>query len=188
MVLRKLERKTKFLKPLSKDRKLKSNSIITIDLETRKDRYGKLRVYLMCVYDGETAKSYFVKDYQDSIDDMITHAMSDLIKSKYNNRIVYLHNFSNFDGIFLLKYFHRIKNSEINVLDHQGKLIEVSVKIGRFTLKFRDSYLILPQSLNKLAKTFNVESKGTFPIFFADTNSIGYIGAVPHFQILYGYY
>lgn len=186
MIVRTIERKTEFLKPLAQNKKIKTNSIITMDLETRRDSDGVMTVYLLCFYDGERKYSYFIDDYNGSVDDMITQALSDLFKNKYNNRIVYLHNFSSFDGVFLLKYFRRIHNVVPKVLKMENKYIEVSLKVKlnnkSLTIKFRDSLLLLPESLSNLGKTFKVESKGTFPVFFPNNNPLNYRGEVPDIQ------
>jgi DNA polymerase type B, organellar and viral len=51
----------------------------------------------------------------------------------------------------------------------------------KFSLFFRDSYLLLPSSLRKLAINFNVENKGVFPYAFVNDINIplDYIGLVP---------
>lgn len=68
----------------------------------------------------------------------------------------------------------------------ESKFIEVSltikVKNKNLTIKFRDSMLLLPESLKKLGSTFNVESKGIFPVFFPNDNSLNYQGEVPDYK------
>jgi len=46
---------------------------------------------------------------------------------------------------------------------------------------FRDSYLLLPSSLRKLAKSFNVEDKTFFPFKFVNNTNVNldYIGDIP---------
>lgn len=65
----------------------------------------------------------------------------------------------------------------------ENKFIEVSLKVRlnnkTLTLKFRDSLLLLPESLSNLGKTFKVESKGIFPVFFPNNNPLDYQGDVP---------
>jgi len=46
--------------------------------------------------------SFYLTDYSSS-EDMIINAFKDLLVKKYDNYKVYIHNLSNFDGIFLLK-------------------------------------------------------------------------------------
>lgn len=190
MEVRTIERKTAFLKSLKKSKKIKENSLITMDLETRKDSNGVMTAYLASFYDGAAHKSYsyFLDDYKGSVDDMMTHVLSDLFQTKYNNKIVYLHNFSSFDGIFLIRYFHKIRNvvrcgRGALILKMESRYIQVTLKTKiknkSFTLYFRDSYLLLPESLKKLGITFKVESKGIFPVFFPNDNSFKYQGDIP---------
>lgn len=53
----------------------------------------------------------------------------------------------------------------------------------KYNIKFKDSYLLLPASLIKLAKSFNLENKGIFPFRFVNDINIplNYKGAVPAF-------
>lgn len=188
--VRTIERKTEYLKPLKKSKKIKENAIITMDLETRKDSNGVMTPYLLCFYDGKKSFSYYLEDYNGSVDDMMFRAISDLFKTKYNNKIIYLHNFSSFDGIFLIGYFHKIHNvvgpGPAKILKMESKFIEVSLTIRfnnkNLTIKFRDSFLLLPESLKKLGETFKVESKGVFPVFFPNDNSLNYQGVVPDYK------
>lgn len=55
-----------------------------------------------------------------------------------------------------------------------------------YYLNFRDSLLILPSSLKKLAKSFDVNDKGLFPYAFVTNKTINYIGEVPAFKYFSG--
>ena len=46
----------------------------------------------------------------------------------------------------------------------------------------RDSFLLLPSSLSKLATQFNVQEKGIFPYNFVQLNNLNYEGSVPDFK------
>jgi hypothetical protein len=83
-----------------------------------------------------------------------------------------------FDMIFLLKYLVKLGN--IKPIIHNGRFISVDLIYNNVNLKFRDSYLILLGSLNKLCKAFSVKnSKIQFPIFFLTENNLEYEGIVP---------
>ena len=86
-----------------------------------------------------------------------------------------------FDMIFLLKYL--VKLGSVQPIIHGGRLISVSLNFGKnneYQLKFKDSYLILLNSLFRLCKAFAVKnSKILFPIFFVNENNLNYIGEVP---------
>ena len=66
------------------------------------------------------------------------------------------------------------------------KMIELKLRFGnnKYCIIFRDSYLLLPVSLRKLAKAFNVVNKSIFPFLFLVNNNIplNYIGKVPAFK------
>ena len=91
--------------------------------------------------------------------------------SKHNDvKTVYFHNFSRFDGILLMKFLatHMVEYS-IKPLMRNNKLYQLSVSritpSGRNKLLFnlRDSYTLLPNSLETLAKTLcpHLGSKGS---------------------------
>lgn len=142
-----------------------------------------MTVYLLCFYDGKKSYSYYLEDFNGSVDNMMTTALSDLFKTRYNNKIVYLHNFSSFDGIFLMKYLKNIPNVDPKILKMESKFILVSLSVPvrnkTLTIHFRDSMLMLPESLKKLGTAFKVEEKGIFPVFFPNTNPLDYQGVVP---------
>jgi hypothetical protein len=102
---------------------------------------------------------------------------------KGNILTVYGHNFSNFDGIFLLN--HLVNYGKLEPLVHNGKLISIKLKLnitgfeGK-TIIFKDSYLLLPVSLRKLCEVFKVDSvKSYFPFLLSN---IFYTGVFPKFE------
>ena len=110
------------------------------------------------------------------------------MRNKYNLHVVYAHNLSGFDGIFLLKLLAEL--GTIEPLMRDGKIININFrfqinkdKIG--LIKFRDSMLLLPDSLRNLAKSFGVEEKSHFPFKFVNDPEIdlNYIGKTPAFEL-----
>jgi len=89
------------------------------------------------------------------------------MKRKYDGYRVYLHNLYKFEGIFLIKILNNLSD-KINPIINDNKFIEIKFKFGRFSIKLRDSLLVLPASLAKLVKGFKVESKRTFPLLFVN--------------------
>lgn len=100
-----------------------------------------------------------------------------LFTKRFNGQTVYVHNLFGYDANFLLKRF--IDNTNLSVEPRFNKTQMVSMSVGygpikpsqndevkrKYSLKFYDSYLILPLSLEKLAKTFSKDvSKGMFPL------------------------
>lgn len=65
-----------------------------------------------------------------------------------------------------------------------GKIIQLSINNGTIFITIRDSYLILPSSLRKLAISFNVSNKTYFPYDFVNNISISlnYFGPIPEFK------
>lgn len=57
----------------------------------------------------------------------------------------------------------------MDIVRKDGKFINIKITYNdKYTLTFKDSLLILPSSLSKLAKSFNIENKGIFPYKFVD--------------------
>lgn len=171
--------------PKKKVNKKSTTSLVTSDIETFNsfnEEKGEwvINPYLLCMYNGEQYYNYYIKDYN-SISSLIFQYLQDLEKitrsnfhKNHANRVTanYFHNFSGFDSNFLLRYL--ILNSG-KVTSNNGRVISVDFtyteyyeykgekKTATLTLKFVDSFQILPSSLAKLGKTFNKEEqKGVF--------------------------
>jgi hypothetical protein len=104
-------------------------------------------------------------------------ALETLLKQEYHNFKIYVHNFSGFDGIFLMKYFLKLNRNDraviVTPILKDGKMLNVDLnfwldKDHCFKISFRDSYLILLFSLAKLSKTFKVTQKGKFTFSLVD--------------------
>lgn len=97
---------------------------------------------------------------------------------------MYLHNFSNFDSIFLRGALYLLTD-KIDPIIRDNRIIDLKLNFGeaktKYSLYFRDSYLLIPASLEKLAIAFNVEHKGMFPHLFVNNINIplDYISDVP---------
>jgi len=148
--LKYIKRKTRFIKSIKPSLTLKEN-FITMDLETRNIN-GTLSVYLVSIYDGQNLTSFYLSDYKDSAE-FLKIAFLSLMKRKYDGYRVYLHNFSYFDGIFLLKILCQLTEKIIPIIN-DNQLIEIRFYYARMILKFRDSLLLLPSSLENLEKSF----------------------------------
>jgi len=172
------ENKTKFISKLPKSNKL-VNNFITLDIETYiKDNI--LVPYCISIYDGKSINSFFITDYKD-FGDMLLSALKTILVRKYNGYNVYIHNMAKFDIIFLLKYLVKLGN--VTPIIHNGRIISINLNFGRnlaYRIQFKDSYLILLASLAKLCKGFGVETqKSMFPFLFTNENNLNYIGQVP---------
>lgn len=152
-----------------------NQNFLTMDLETLSNSINNnkdiLELYLLCWYDGSKKFSYLINPLEGA-KEIIYRAMKDICKRKYSGFNIYLHNFAKFDAIFLIKHLAQI--GECEPIIHNGKIISYSFKYNNTTVIFRDSFLILLDSLNKLSKSFSVENpKDIFPIFFSDIDYIG---------------
>src|SRR5947208_552784 len=93
------EIKSKFISKLPKSNKL-INKFITLDIETYiKDNI--LIPFCISIYDGKRTSSYFLSDYKNP-EDLIITALNSLLVRKYNGYNIYIHNMAKFEIIFLL--------------------------------------------------------------------------------------
>lgn len=183
IVIKKLKRECQFLKSI-KPSLYRSEQIITMDLETKEIIVEDRRVMspvCVSIYDGKEMKSFYISNFS-SKDEMLNSSISYLMKRKYSNYKIYLHNFSYFDGIFLMKSLSGLADKLIPII-RDGRIIDLKFKYNKHTLHFRDSYLLIPSSLTKLATNFNVENKGIFPYKFINDSNIemNYNGSIPPF-------
>lgn len=165
-----------FLKKVKKVDHL-SNKLMTIDIETKVTN-GKMEAICISIFDGKIKKSFFIDDFLTS-EEMIIRAIKYLNKPKYNGFKVYAHNFSSFDAIFILSRL--VKNAKLEIKNRDGVLIEIKCRFSRnVSITFRDSYLLLPSSLDSLAKNFIKENKNLFPYDFVNKTNLDYNGDVPN--------
>jgi hypothetical protein len=186
-VLKKNIRKTKFLQPTNLAA-YRSTKFLTMDLETKQVN-NILIPRCISICDGKNEYSFEIMEYNNDCDEMLKAAILFLMKRKYSGYKVYLHNFSYFDGVFLLRILSVLTN-EIKPIIKDGRLISVPFHYGKkfeYVIHFRDSLLLLPSSLSKLAKSFNVEKKGHFPHSFVNLEGVklNYVGCIPEKKYFY---
>lgn len=180
IVLKLIKRKSKFISSIKPSLYL-SEKFITMDIETR-NIDGDMQAYCVSLYDGDYVSSFYLTEFK-SPSELLERAILSIMKRKYNGYKVYLHNFSKFDGVFLLKILCKLSDN-VKPIINDNNFIKITFKFSNYYLHFRDSYLLLPSSLKKLAKGFNVEDKGIFPYLFVNNKIIdlNYKGAVPSFD------
>ena len=182
LVLKKIKKQVKFIEKIISSGFISKN-FVTMDLETRTID-GIMTPYCISIYDGIKAISFYLSDFE-STDLMLKSSLNYLMRPKYHNYKVYIHNFSIFDAIFLLKTFSESTKLPIKPVIRDGRIMDLKFSFEfnntKFNLFFRDSYLLLPSSLRKLAINFNVENKGIFPYAFVNDINIplNYKGVVP---------
>jgi hypothetical protein len=171
--------KSKFIKKINKDQKL-INNFLTLDIETYKTIDGILTPFCISFFDGKNVSNFWLTDYSSS-EELVLSALSSLLKRKYNNWNVYMHNMAKFDIIFLFKYLVEI--AELYPVIHNNRIISIVANYGenkKYKINFRDSFLILLNSLSGLCKSFKVDSpKIQFPILFLNEENLNYEGLVP---------
>ena len=160
--------KTKFMKTIE-IHQWTDPQIITFDIETiLKD--GVHVPYLFSMFDGKNVYSWFTSSPEG--------LFNQLLKPKYRGYQVYAHNLSGFDIIFIFKYLGSIhKNFNINVIRRDSKIIFITITKAKLNISItiKDSFLLLPSSLAKLSKNFNIDvPKGIEPVLTQDcTNTPG---------------
>nr|UZS77747.1 hypothetical protein [Lentinula edodes]UZS77797.1 hypothetical protein [Lentinula edodes]UZS77847.1 hypothetical protein [Lentinula edodes]UZS77897.1 hypothetical protein [Lentinula edodes]UZS77947.1 hypothetical protein [Lentinula edodes] len=184
-------KKTKFISKLIKPKKNIFN-ILTLDIETYLDNNNFHVPYCICIYDGNTSYKFYLDEFNNP-EEMLIKAIKFLCNWKYNNFNIYAHNFSSFDGIFLLKFLNKI--GHINPIIKDGKLISVNLIFSGtkednkiYTINFFDSILLLPNSLRKLGNSFNVANKkqklNFDPTIFNENNYIDFKNIVMDYGLL----
>src|SRR6266850_1531200 len=133
------------------DFKLSENKFVRI-IENKKYYFENNKQILF----SKENNSKFISDFKDS-QDLILTALKSILTRKYNGYNVYMHNMAKFDIIFLLK--HLVKLGDVTPIIHNGRIISINLNFGKnleYRLQFKDSYLILLASLDKLTKGFIV--------------------------------
>jgi hypothetical protein len=181
IILRKQQLSAKPFRKTIVDKNI-TNNFITMDIETIV-KNNSITPYLICAFNGSkyiTSYANILLDQKELFSRFINEL---LIMNNTNKLIVYAHNLSGFDGIFLLK--HLFSFGKVEPLLFNGRLISIKVKINLVghtdkTIEFKDSFLLLPLSLRVLCKAFNVViPKGHFPFKLAN---IFYTGILPAFE------
>jgi len=179
MILKTSIRKTRFLASIKTSKKL-VNNFLTLDIETR-DIKNKKTPYCICFYDGINASEFFIDSFKNH-KDMIITALKSLLVRKYNNKVIYVHNLSDFDGILFFNLLSEIEGVKIKPIFKDGYFINIEVILGKVKIKFRDSLLMLPFSLRSIGTAFGVAQKDFFPILFPNFANLNYSGKVPAFK------
>nr|YP_010137131.1 hypothetical protein KYW48_mgp12 [Tylopilus plumbeoviolaceoides]QWM97170.1 hypothetical protein [Tylopilus plumbeoviolaceoides] len=188
VILKTKEYSPKFISKAKLD-KIFTENFYTADIETltKVDAKGKryFEPYSLAYYDGTVPKIYYVTDYN-NMEEMMNKFFNDLFKLKLKNVDIYFHNLSGFDVNFLLKPLLNIKGVKSDIMLRDDKFIQIKISYGKFSFNIKDSLLLLPGSLNKLSKSFKIETpKEIFPrkLFEKETFEADYItNQVPDYK------
>ena len=168
---------------LTTENKLISNFIV-MDIETVTIN-SKFTPYLICAYNGNDYITSYANESlnQKDLFNSFINQLLNFFSKDINTISIFAHNFSAFDGIFLMKQL--LDYGKVEPLLHNGKLISIKLKLnieghkGK-TIIFKDSYLLLPLSLRFLCSSFDILiPKGYFPFLLTD---IFYKGILPNFE------
>lgn len=184
LVLKTEEKINKFIKQIKADKDIKFN-VITLDIETRIIN-GSMEAVCLSFYDGKKVFSFFVTDYRNSLE-MLSVSISSLLINSYKDHTIYVHNFSEFDSVFLMKLLAKIKNTNLKVMRNNDKWISTTLTWGNnHKIIFKDSLLMLPINLRDLGIAFKIDGKSIFPYKFLNYAPLNYIGKVPDFKYFTG--
>jgi len=160
------------------------NNFVTLDIETIKRQNGKLMPYLISAYNGSDYITSYANIVNGVLDqqELVTSFINQLITffpRKSKTLTVYAHNLSSFDGIFLVR--NMLPLGSVQPLIYNGKLISIRLRLPKGkTIIFKDSLLLLPNSLRQLCIAFNVlEHKTFFPF---SLRNIFYKGLFPAYK------
>jgi DNA polymerase elongation subunit (family B) len=172
-------KKSRFINSISKAEKLE-NKNLTLDIETKVTKGGVVSPFLVSVYDGIVAKSFYISDYVSDYE-MLISAVEYIMVRRNNYHQVYVHNLAGFDAVFLIRTLSHLGRPKIVM--NKGKLISIGFTYNSCTVVFKDSYQLLPSSLNKLASSFGVHKKEVFPMGLLTKENTGiglnYVGELP---------
>ena len=182
------KKECKFILPIKKHNK-NTQKFLTMDIETRKID-NNMEPVCISFFDGKFIKSFYLTEYSNS-NEMLSDALKAIMTPKYHGFKVYIHNFSYFDSVFLLKNLVPLC-SKMNPIIRDNRFIKLDAyyenktstkgeKLTKNYVTFIDSFNLLPASLEDLGKNFNVENKSIFPYQFINNKnvSLNFVGDVP---------
>nr|YP_010170405.1 DNA polymerase type B [Phanerochaete carnosa]QRZ60387.1 DNA polymerase type B [Phanerochaete carnosa] len=193
IVVKEKELKAQPMKTLSADVELiNQTTVMAIDIETYLEDNVHKPFLIAGLINKDNYFHEFIKDSsQEAADVMINNFIARLIKFK-DVKYVYAHNFSGFDGTFLLKYLINFNNTifaknegltfKTEPLIFNGRLISIKFKIKKGkqsrVIWFKDSYLMLPLSLRALGLAFNGDHIKTYLPFVNSYEGLLYVGDI----------
>jgi hypothetical protein len=163
---------------------IRDEKYLSFDIECYLDKNNEFKPFSCKWYHFKKEKEYIVTDY-DSWENMIHTSIMDLFKY-YSNYTIYIHNLSKFDSLFLLKIFYKHFDCKVKFKDNRA--IEIKIKTSNnssnLKLTFKDSLMLIPISLEKAIKAFNLPIKKlAFPYLFVKSlEDLNYSGKIPDYS------
>lgn len=197
----------KFIKKLSDAKVKPKDKFIVFDLETRLVD-GSMQP--ICISWISSVKPDVIHtrtiDYYDNDPARMIKSVfkNHILKAVHSGFNVYAHNFSNFDGFFVIKEIQSLPNIKVTMIAREATLISAKIQFTPFKdsngctkykhyITLNDSFLILPVSLEKLSRAYGESDsskvKSIFPLKFLNKPDfdINYKGEVPSIKYFYQY-
>lgn len=127
--------------------------IAVFDIEAKVGE-RKIEPFLLGFYNGSF---YLLFEGENCVKEFCDYLLKNIgVYSKYK---IFAHSGGTFDFAFLIEEFEKNPKVEINAYCLNSRVFYLSVKYRNRTLKFYDSFAILPLSLEKLTHEFGVEHR-----------------------------
>lgn len=138
--------RTKRINKFVKNNKFKDYHILFSDIETIIEDELQQPVVICLLVDYN---KFFTFTGNNCVDTYMNYLLT-------NNRncIVYFHNFGRFDSTFILRWIAKNKQNagDVDVIERNNIIYQI--KLIKFNIYFRDSYLIIPLKLKQIGETF----------------------------------
>jgi len=143
------------------------NQIVTADFEAIISQDGYNQVYMAAWYNNNKQSIFDVSQWGNNSSTMLEQFWIDLI-TKNKGRICYFHNWAGYDSILSMKALLSLPGYTFQPIIHNGDIMSLSIFDNKkLVLTIKDSINILPSSLARLAKDYQVETqKDHFPHYF----------------------
>lgn len=146
---------TTYMEPIKKEVVHTDPKIATLNIKTLlKD--GIRKPYLYSFYDGEEEYSW--------LENNAMNLFKHILRRKYDGYQVYAHDLDKFDIVFLLEDLAKLTSEyNINIIKRDSKyiMIKITHKTKRISITLKDSYHILPSTLEDLASQFHIDKYET---------------------------
>jgi len=123
--------------------KAKESKIAASDIEAN----DWIKFLMIGFYDGKEYRVF--KRIDDYLDFLIT--------KERNGTQVYFHNGGRYDFLFLIEKL--LERGDVKFVNKSSGLISIVFRKGNIRIEFRDSYNLLPYSLEKLIEVYGIEEK-----------------------------
>lgn len=175
--------KNNLLTPLTG--KVRRRPFLVIDIESKdgfSQKAGFTRPFQVGVYDGSQYYCFFDKEPCDAETwedhywregGCVDRVMRFVLQTKYRGHHIYAHNAGRFDYLFLLPWLMQMGvalgySFSVVPVSSAIQMLDVWEQGHRVRWRFLDSFKLIPTSLDKAAKSFNLTGK--------DTTSLGKLG------------